>query len=158
MTHGPVTEEGLPLVAGQDLPPFVRTYTRERWTWAETAISIGADDEDHTFRSERNIHSDESVAVAQGLPGRIAPGALLLNWISAVLVRHFGMGYIGRGALRVKFVEPVLEGEVVAIRIRVRSVEREADGFRCDLDIVLESSSGATCVVGDAVARTVGPQ
>lgn len=158
MTRSPVTEEGLPLVVGQELPAFIRTYTRERWAWAETAISAGADDEDRTFRPERNIHSDESVAVAQGLPGRIAPGALLLNWISSLLVRHFGMGYIERGALHAKFVDPVLEGEVVAIRIRVRFVEREADGFRCELDIVLESSSGATCVVGDAVARTVGPQ
>lgn len=153
MTQAPATVEGHPLAVGTELPALVRTYTRERWMWADGAISAGADDLDRAFRPEQNIHSDPSVAAAQGLPGRIAPGALLLNWISSLLVRHFGLGYVARGALHVKFVDPVLEGETVAIRLTVRSIDREPDDLRCALDVAVASSSGRTCVVGDALVR-----
>lgn len=152
MTWSAATDEGHPLVVGRELQALVRTYTRERFAWADAAISAGVDDLDRSFRPEQNIHSDPSFAAAQGLPGRIAPGALLLNWISSLLVRHFGLGYIARGALHVKFVDPVVEGDAVAIRLTVRSLDPEADALRCALDVVVESA-GRTCVVGDAVAR-----
>ena len=156
MTAAPASASGLALAVGTELPPLRRTYTRERWAWGESAIDAGAGDEDRSFRPERSIHSDERLAAEQGLPGRIATGALLVNWISGVLVRHFGLGYIERGALQVKFVSPVLEGEVVTVQLRVRSLVPVEGGTRCELDVSLESSSGATCVAGEASALVPG--
>ena len=149
-----VCESGLELTAGFELPVLRRTYTHERWAWGEEGISVGADDEDRSFRPEKSIHSDLSLAASQGLPGQIATGALLVNWVSAWLVQQFGISYFGHGGLQLKFVRPVLEGEVVSIHISVREITVEStEQIRCDMEVRVDSSSTSPCAVGQAIAR-----
>ena len=139
------------LAAGSEIEAPVRVMTAERVEWYGSAMLSAAAGE--PIKVGSNIHTDEQYARAEGLPGLIADGMITTNWLSGMLVQHFGMGYVAGGELRTKFIKPVPVGMVVSVRGRVRSIESLPGGGRVySLDVWCEDEHGVRVTDGDAKA------
>jgi len=137
------------LAVGAEIAGPVRLVTPERIEWYDSAMLSTAKGE--LARVGSNIHTDEEYARSQGLPAIIADGMIMTNWVSSMLVEHFGMAYVERGELRTKFIKPVPLGMTVVCRGRVLSVERLAGGaLAYMLDVWCEDDDGVKVVDGHA--------
>ncbi len=137
------------LAVGSEIAGPRRLMTMERIRWYDDAMLSAA--RGGFTRAGSNIHTDEAYARSQGLPALIADGMISTNWMSEMLVEHFGMDYLERGELRTKFVKPIFLGAVVSVRARVRSLERAAAGGTVyGLDVWCEDEKGVTLTTGDA--------
>ena len=146
------THSAKSLVVGSELVGPVLVATIERTQWYESGMRSAATGVLTTPHS--NIHTDHAYAKSQGLPGAIADGMMSTNWISAMLVKYFGMGYIAHGELRTKFIKPIYLDMVVAIRGRVTSVERAPNGaIVYAMEVWCEDDKGVKLTVGDAKAE-----
>jgi acyl dehydratase len=96
-----------------------------------------------------NIHTDDEVARANGLPGRVADGMISTNWISTVLADEFGERYLAGGSLRTRYVRPIYMDERIEVVVRVTERRAEPDGGeRLVADV--------SCVKGDGEIATGG--
>ena len=66
-----------------------------------------------------NIHTDDALARANGLPGRVADGMVSTNWISTLLTDAFGGRYLEGGSLRTRYVRPIFEDERIEVVVRI---------------------------------------
>lgn len=132
------------------------TATAQRIEWYGSAMLTAATG---TVRSVgANIHTDKDFARRQGLPDAIADGMICTNWLSSMLLEHFGHHYLERGELRAKFIKPIFAGMVVTMRGRVDSIEELGNGNRsfmltvwCEDDEgVMRTEGNARVVVGSA--------
>ena len=64
--------------------------------------------------SENKIH-DDRVAAEFGFRGGLVPGVTVYGYMTLPVVEHFGHDWLARGAMTVRFKEPVYEGEEVVI-------------------------------------------
>jgi hypothetical protein len=150
-THAEASDTRTPgeLAVGAEITGPVRLMTAERIEWYDSAMLSAA--KGTLARVGSNIHTDEAYARSQGLPAIIADGMILANWVSSMLVEHFGLAYVERGELRTKFIKPVPLGMTVVCRGRVQSIERLAGGARtCMLDVWCEDEHGVKVVDGHA--------
>jgi len=137
------------LTVGAEITGPVRLMTAERIEWYDSAMLSAA--KGTLAQVGSNIHTDEDYARSQGLPAIIADGMIMANWVSSMLVEHFGMAYVERGELRTKFIKPVPLGMTVVCRGRVQSVERLAGGaLAYTLDVWCEDEHGTKVVDGHA--------
>lgn len=63
------------------------------------------------------IHFDDAAAQAAGLPRRSAHGMIAGAAMSALLTREYGVDWLTRGHLSVKFIRPVSVGQTIEVRI-----------------------------------------
>ncbi|MBZ5605868.1 MAG: MaoC family dehydratase [Acidobacteriia bacterium] len=72
--------------------------------------------------SENKIH-DDAVAAAYGFRRALVPGVTVYGYLAATAVEHFGPEWLERGAMDVRFHQPVYEGDEVDV-----TVTPEGDG------------------------------
>ena len=65
-------------------------------------------------RSENRIHSDE-VARRYGFGGGLVPGVTLYGYLTRPVVSRFGLAWLERGAMEVRFQRPVYDGQEVVV-------------------------------------------
>jgi len=146
-----MTEAGISgvLGVGSELAGSVRVMTAERIQWYDSAMLSAAKGE--LARVGTNIHTDDEYAKSQGLRAVIADGMISTNWLSSMMLTHFGMNYLERGELRTKFIKPIFLGAVVSPRGRVQAVERRENGaLSYTLEVWCEDEKGEKLTVGDA--------
>jgi hypothetical protein len=140
------------LAVGSEIEGPVRVMTIERIEWYDSAMLSAAAGELRKVGS--NIHTDEEYAESQGLPAIIADGMISTNWLSTMMVEHFGMGYVESGELRTKFIKPIYLGQTVFVRGRVASVETQKSGdVVYALEVWCEDDEGVKLTVGDAKVK-----
>ena len=141
---------------GAEMRTEDRIMSRELMRWYCDALETAAD-ADGTFKiAAPTIHSSDEYAHSQGLPAIIADGMISTNWISGLLSREFGLGYIGHGSLRTKFIRPIYEDEIVSTHARVTGVEKDDVGAVITMDVWSAVEPGGTmCTVGTATARVL---
>jgi hypothetical protein len=66
--------------------------------------------------SENKIH-DDRVAAQFGYRGGLVPGVTVFGYLTVPVVRRFGEDWLHRGMIRVKFVQPVYDGESLTARL-----------------------------------------
>lgn len=97
--------------------------------------------------SDNKIHDDE-VAQQFGFTGALVPGVELFAYLTHPLVEAWGVEFLSRGAMSVRFRRPVYDGETV-----VASAPATADGD-ADVELRLRGPDDAVRSVG--AARRVG--
>jgi acyl dehydratase len=70
--------------------------------------------------SENKIH-DDAIAASYGFRGGLVPGITVYAYMTVPIVERFGLDWLGRGAMQVKFHQPFYEGEEVIVRADVDS-------------------------------------
>lgn len=66
--------------------------------------------------SENKIH-DDRVAAQYGFRGGLVPGVTVYGYLAEAALQHFGEPWLARGAMDVRFHQPVYEGEGVEVEI-----------------------------------------
>ena len=65
--------------------------------------------------SENKIH-DDATAATFGFRGGLVPGVAVYAYMTVPLVERFGLGWLERGSMQVKFHQPFYDGEEVLVR------------------------------------------
>ena len=126
------------LEAGVELPPVSRVVTREDMVLFEP-------------EGEKNIHTDDEVARAAGLPAAIAAGVQFMSYIFEMLQREYGFRSIEGTVLDVRIREPVFAGDTVTARGRVTEVHTDGSGgSRLTLEVWCENQRGGHVIAGTA--------
>jgi len=89
--------------------------------------------------SENKIH-DDSEAASYGFRGGLVPGITVFAYMTVPLVARFGLDWLERGSMQVKFQQPFYDGEEVVVQtevdeiespIRVNVTASREDGAKC---------------------------
>src|SRR5260221_8317804 len=72
--------------------------------------------------SENKIH-DDRVAAQYGFRGGLVPGVTVYGYMTAPVVQHFGEAWLAGGAMEVRFLQPVYEGQEIVVQ-----AEQDASG------------------------------
>ena len=94
--------------------------------------------------SENKIH-DDSTAASYGFRGGLVPGVTVYAYMTVPLVEHFGLAWLEKGSMQVKFHQPFYDGEEVMIRAEI---DQNAD----PINIALTASRGDGTVCATALA------
>jgi len=121
------------LEAGAELDPISRAVTLEDMALFEP-------------EGERNIHTDDEVARAAGLPAAIAAGVQFMSYIFDMLYREYGFQSVRGTVLDVRIREPVFAGDTVTARGRVTEVQADS----VSLEVWCENQRGGQVIAGTA--------
>src|ERR1700682_1500107 len=64
--------------------------------------------------SENKIH-DDCVAAQYGFRGGLVPGVTVYGYMTVPVVTHFGEAWLNSGAMEVRFLQPVYEGQEIVV-------------------------------------------
>src|SRR2546425_709171 len=65
--------------------------------------------------SENKIH-DDATAASFGFRGGLVPGVTVYAYMTVPIVEQFGLAWLERGSMQVKFHQPFYDGEEVIVR------------------------------------------
>lgn len=100
----------------------------------------------------RNIHTDREFAVAAGLEGPIAQGAMSTCYLSEMLTDLFGELWFSSGCTSHAFIKPVYIGDTITTQGVVRELVEEPEGMRLVLQVWCRNQKGELTTVGTASA------
>ena len=95
---------------------------------------------------EKNIHTDDAIARAAGLPAAIAAGVQFMSYIFEMLRQAYGPDSVAGTVLDVRIRAPVFAGDMITSRGRVTGVV----GNRALLDVSCENQRGEQVIGGTA--------
>ncbi|MCC6534386.1 MAG: MaoC family dehydratase [Burkholderiales bacterium] len=98
----------------------------------------------------KSIHTDPEWAKKKGFAAPLAQGMMSTAYVSEMMVRLLGEGFIRGGRMSVKFVKPVLAGDTLTMHGRVKSKELEGEATRVVVELWCENQDGVTTMVGEA--------
>jgi acyl dehydratase len=81
--------------------------------------------------SENKIH-DDGVAARFGFRGGLVPGVTVYGYMTVPVVERFGLEWIERGRMQVKFLQPFYEGDEVIVRAEIDSTSLRVTASRED--------------------------
>jgi len=99
-----------------------------------------------------NYHTNRDAALALGFPDIVVQGMMPICFLSEMLTREFGEGWLAGGKMDVRLVNVLWGTESVRAQARVRGETPEADRVRAALDVWVEKDDGTKVVVGTASA------
>lgn len=99
-----------------------------------------------------NYHTDREMARALGFPDVVVQGMMTLCFLSGLLTREFGLGWMAGGKMAVNLVNVVWAEDVVTARAAAREETAEGAKRRVHLDVWCEKADGTKVVVGSASA------
>lgn len=123
---------------GPDLAPFERAITQEMC--------------DAFSGPGRNYHNDRELAQALGFPEIVVQGMMTICFVSELMTRAFGEGWMLGGHLDVNLVNPVWGGDTLAVHGRERESVAEGAHERVRCDVWCEKPDGVKTLVGTASA------
>jgi 3-hydroxybutyryl-CoA dehydratase len=136
---------------GTRLPSRTRVMTAERMRWYADALETCTHDTDRPLVAAPNIHTDDEIARANGLPARVPDGMVSTNWISSMLGDTFGEDYLARGSLRTRYVRPIYEDDHIEVVVRITGRESTEDGrHRLTADVACVKADGEVATGGTA--------
>jgi acyl dehydratase len=118
--------------------------------------------------SENRIH-DDATAARYGFRGGLVPGIMVYGYMTVPVVAVFGRAWLERGAMQIKFIQPVYEGEEVIVRTVADSPSTSTpspmalpstNALSAKLSITAERGDGTLCAVATATLgeRDGGPR
>jgi acyl dehydratase len=113
---------------------------------------------DHRFKNYTkgpNIHTDDAAAIAAGFSRRVVPGIQSYSFISEMLSRFFGMGWVMGGKINLKFIRPFLVGEKITCEAEVTktvALEKSKEHY-AELEVRCKNSAGDIVSAGSARVR-----
>jgi acyl dehydratase len=96
---------------------------------------------------EKNIHTDDDVARAAGLPAAIAAGVQFMSYILDMLQRAYGSQSVPGTVLDVRIKAPVFAGDTITAAGRVATAANDL----VLLDVWCENQRGEQVIFGTAI-------
>ena len=98
----------------------------------------------------RSIHTDPEWARAKGFKAPLVQAMMSTAYVSQLMTRYLGEGFVKGGKMSVSFVKPVLAGETLTVRGRVKSREPEGGSTRVTVEVWCENGDGVLTMIGTA--------
>ncbi|HKP12758.1 MAG TPA: MaoC family dehydratase [Blastocatellia bacterium] len=100
--------------------------------------------------SENRIH-DDATAARYGFRGGLVPGVTVYGYMTVPVVERFGRAWLERGAMQIKFIQPVYEGDEVTVRAVADAASTEStDSPLSRLSLTAARGDGTICAVATA--------
>ncbi|MBI4580580.1 MAG: MaoC family dehydratase [Planctomycetes bacterium] len=138
------------LQVGDELPSVTRTMTRDWIMRHDLALLSCRVDQRLGEKDVVNIHTSQEFARRNALPAPVPDGMVTGNWISSLMLLHFGHAYARGGTLDVKFIKPTFEGDELTVRARLAERVAESGATRLRFDVWCERPEGQVVTTGDA--------
>ena len=122
---------------GQELPPLVKNIPQRK---------IDA----YSGVRPNYIHSDEAFARTKGFRAPLAQAMMSTAYVSEMMTRFVGAGFVKGGALSMTFIKPVLAGDRLTVRGVVKEQRPEGGRTRVVVEVWCENQDGVTTAVGTA--------
>ena len=123
--------------AGQSLPSLVKDVSQRR-------IDV------YSGVRPRSIHSDEAFARAKGFRTCLAQGMMSTAYVSQLMVKLLGPGFVRGGTLSMAFIKPVYAGDRLTVRGVVKDKQSENGTTRVVVEVWVENQHGEQTAVGHA--------
>jgi acyl dehydratase len=130
-------QTGRSLEIGEEVPPLEKTIQQRQ-------IDCFSGVRPHS------IHTDEEWAHKKGFRAPLVQAMMSAAYVSQLMVQFLGEGYIKGGRVSVSFTKPVIVGDTLTVRGRVKSREPEGDRTRVSVEVWCENQDGAMTMIGTA--------
>jgi acyl dehydratase len=122
---------------GEELPPLTKTIQQRQ-------IDCFSGVRPHS------IHTDEEWARKKGFRAPLAQAMMSTAYVSQLMVQFLGEGYVKGGRMSVSFTKPVVVGDTLTVRGRLKSREPEGDRTRVTVEVSCENQDGVMTMIGTA--------
>jgi 3-hydroxybutyryl-CoA dehydratase len=96
------------------------------------------------------IHSDEAFARKKGFRAPLAQAMMSTAYVSELMTRFVGAGFVKGGTMSMTFIKPVLAGDRLTVRGVVKEQRPEGGRTRVVVEVWCENQDGVTTAVGTA--------
>lgn len=131
---------------GAELEAVVKTFDMTTMSEFEALYGLASDGQ------MENFHNDDQAAETAGLRVPIASAHQTISYMHELLNKFFGHDWVRGGTLSLKFIRPIVEGDRVAYKGRVKDKVEENGRMRLILDVWTENQRGHQTAVGSASA------
>jgi acyl dehydratase len=122
---------------GQELPPLAKDVSQRR---IDAYSGVRPD----------SIHSDEAFARRRGFRAPLAQAMMSTAYVSELMTRFVGAGFVKGGTMSMTFIRPVFAGDRLTVRGVVKE-RRPAQGrTRVVVEVWCENQDGDKTAVGTA--------
>jgi len=97
-----------------------------------------------------SIHTDEAWARKKGFRAPLAQAMMSTAYVSELMTRFLGAGFVKGGTLSMVFIKPVLVGDRLTVHGLVKERVGEAEGTRVVVEVWCENQDGDKTAVGTA--------
>ena len=122
---------------GEELPPLTKTVQQRQ-------IDCFSGVRPHS------IHTDPEWARQKGFRAPLVQAMMSTAYVSQLMTQFAGAGFVKGGRMSVSFIKPVIVGETLTVRGRVKSREPEGDRVRVTVEVWCENQDGVKTMVGTA--------
>jgi acyl dehydratase len=98
----------------------------------------------------RSIHTDESWARTKGFPKCLAQAMMSTAYVSELMTRFVGAGFVKGGTMAMTFVKPVYVGDRLTVHGVVKERRAEGDRTRVVVEVWCENQTGQKTAIGTA--------
>jgi hypothetical protein len=98
----------------------------------------------------KSIHTDPDWARQKGFAAPLAQGMMSTAYVSQMMVRLLGEGFVRGGRISVSFIEKVMAGDTLTVHGVVKSKEAEGECTRVTVEFWCENQQGVKTLVGTA--------
>ena len=125
------------LVVGSELPPLKKTISQRQ-------IDC------YSGVRPKSIHTDVEWAKQKGFPAPLAQALMSTAYVSQMMVRWLGTGFVKGGKISASFIKPVIVGETLTARAVVKSLEDIGGRSHVTVECWCENQAGVKTLVGSA--------
>jgi hypothetical protein len=127
-----------PTATGSDLDPVTKRVDQRRcWMFSGPG---------------KNYHTDKEQALKLGFPNIVVQGMMSTCFVSEVMQRRFGMGWLAGGKMSLKLTHVLWVDESVTVRARVREEVPEGTQTRVHCEVWADKDDGTRIALGTASA------
>jgi acyl dehydratase len=98
----------------------------------------------------RSIHTDEAWARAKGFKAPLAQGMMSTAYVSEMMTRFLGAGFVKGGTMSMAFTRPVYAGDRLTVHGVVKDKRADGAATRVVVDVRCVNQDGETTAVGTA--------
>ena len=97
-----------------------------------------------------SIHTDGAWARKKGFRAPLAQAMMSAAYVSELMMQFLGEGYVKGGRVSLSFTKPVIVGDTLTVRGRVKSRESDGDRTRVSVEVWCENQDGVMTMIGTA--------
>jgi acyl dehydratase len=122
---------------GTSLPPLAKEITQRK-------IDV------YSGVKPYSIHTDEAWAKRKGFKAPLAQAMMSTAYVSELMTRFLGAGFVQGGRMSMVFIKPVYVGDRLTVHGVVKERRAEGDATRVEVEVWCENQDGDKTAVGTA--------
>jgi 3-hydroxybutyryl-CoA dehydratase len=125
------------VTVGEELPAVTKEMTQRR-------IDV------YSGVKPRSIHTDETWAHQKGFRTTLAQGMMSTAYVSEMMTRLLGAGFVKGGTISMAFIKPVYAGDRLTVHGVVKERRPEGAGTRVVVEVWCQNQHGEKTALGTA--------